>query len=424
MTHPESDRTEAPRRLVIRDVAVIDATGREPTGRLDVLVEEGRIRSLDGAGARRADGTAVVDGAGCTLLPGLLDAHVHLALIGPRGDHGSDSWIAHVLAVGQMIEAALQEGFTTVRDAGGLEPAWARAVEQGRLRGPRILPSGSPISQTGGHADPRAQHEHSHASVTIPGLVAGMALADGVDEVRRAAREQLRRGAAQIKVMASGGIVSPTDPFDSLQLSVAEIGVAVEVARSWGTYVMAHCHTSPSIELAIDAGVRSVEHGSLLEPQTAARMAATGTFMVPTLQTMERLDGQAESLALPPEKVALLAHVREQAYLSVAVASDAGVRIASGSDVVGPTQGRRGEELVHKASVLGAHEAIVSATRISAELFGLDAQIGTIEVGKQADLVLVKSQPLDDIGLVADPDNIVIVLRDGTVAKDTEGRVT
>ena len=210
-----------PRRLVIRDVAVLDATGREPEGRGDVLVEDGVIIRVErgGGGSRGGlgpvEGAVVIDGAGCTLLPGLMAAHVHFALIGPKGDHGSDTWIGHVLSVARVIEGALDEGFTTVRDAGGLEPAWAQAVATGQPRGPRILPSGSAISQTGGHADDRQRHQAKHAGVTIPGLVAGHVIADGIDEIRRAAREQLRRGATQIKLMASGGIINPTDPFDS-----------------------------------------------------------------------------------------------------------------------------------------------------------------------------------------------------------------
>jgi imidazolonepropionase-like amidohydrolase len=412
-----------PDRLLIRDVAVLDATGREPQGRHDVLVEDGRISSIDAGGASLAADVANLDGSGCTLLPGLTDAHVHFALIGAHGDYGDDTWIAHVLAVGQMIEGALQEGFTTVRDAGGLEPAWAHAVAKGQLSGPCILPSGSPISQTGGHADLRQRHEEFHATATIPGLVAGMAIADGIDEVRRAAREELRRGATQIKVMASGGIVSPTDPFESLQLSTEEIAVIVEVARGWNTYVMAHCHTSPAIDMALDAGVRSIEHGSLLEPQTAARMAAAGAFMVPTLQTMESFLKYPDRMPLAPEKVAKLRDVAEQAYRSLRVARDAGVRLASGSDVVGPWQGRRGEELMYKARVIGSHEAIISATRINAELFGLDDEIGTVETGKSADLVLVAGEPLDDIALLADPSQVQVVLKGGAVVKDSQQRM-
>ena len=415
--------TDQLNRIVIRDVALIDATGREPDGRLDVLVEDGRLVKIGDVGEVATD-VATVDGAGTTLLPGLTDAHVHFALIGVKGDHGSDTWITHVLTVSAFIESALQEGFTTVRDAGGLEPAWAQAVAAGKLSGPRILPAGSPLSQTGGHADDRQRHEELHRSQTIPGLVAGMAVVDGIDEVRRAAREQLRRGATQIKLMASGGVISPTDPLDSLQLSVAEISVAVEVARSWGTYVMAHCHTTPSVEMALDAGVRSIEHGSRLEPATARRIAAEGAFMVPTLQTMESFIAHPDRMGLAPEKVAILGDFAKEAYESIAVARDAGVKLGSGSDVVGPWQGRRGEEMVYKSRVLGAHEAIISATRTNAELFMLEDEIGTVEVGKRADLVLVKGQPLDDIELMADPDNVVVVLQDGALVKDSEGRLS
>jgi imidazolonepropionase-like amidohydrolase len=414
--------THAPERVVIRDVAVLDATGREPSGRSDVLIEHGRLRSLDIDGARQARDVVTIDGSGCTLLPGLTDAHVHLAPIGVHADYGDDSWIVHVLSVARMIEGSLHEGFTTVRDAGGLEPAWAAAVDAGQVRGPRILPSGAPIGQTGGHVDMRQRHHSAHGIASIPGLASGMIVADGVDEVRKAAREQLRRGATQVKVMASGGIVSPTDPFDSLQLSVAEIGAVVEVARGWGSYVLAHCHTSPAIEMALEAGVRSIEHGSLLEPETAARMAAAGAFMVPTLQTMESFLEHPDRMDLAADKLGLLRDVTQAAYRSIEVARDAGVKLGSGSDVVGPWQGRRGEELAYKARVLGPHGAIISATRTNAELFRLQDEIGTIEEGKLADVILVRGEPLDDIALLADPDNIEVVISAGSLVKDAKGR--
>jgi imidazolonepropionase-like amidohydrolase len=198
----------------------------------------------------------------------------------------------------------------------------------------------------------------------------------------------------------------------------------VEVARSWGTYVMAHCHTTPAVEMALDAGVRSIEHGSMLEPETAARIAAEGAFMIPTLQTMESIMAYPDRMGLASEKVAALGDLIARAYHSIEVARDAGVKLGSGSDVVGPWQGRRGEELTYKARVLGAHEAIISATRINAELFMLESEIGTVEIGKRADLVLVKGQPLDDIELVAEPDNVIVVLQGGAVVKDSEARVS
>jgi imidazolonepropionase-like amidohydrolase len=410
--------------LVIRDVAVLDCTGREPSGRHDVEVREGRIAAIRPAGesaATRGDAREI-DGAGTTLMPGLTDAHVHFALIGPRGDHGDEALIDHVLRVAAYIDGALDEGFTTVRDAGGLEPAWARAVDKGLIRGPRILPSGSHLSQTGGHGDDRAAHEDLHRGASIPGLVARAEIVDGADEVRRAVREQLRRGATQIKLLASGGIVSPTDPFDSIQFSSAEIAAAVEVARGWDTYVLAHCHTSPAIDVAIEAGVRSIEHGSLLEEKTARRMKELGVFMVPTLQTLRMLANYPDRWSLPPEKVARLKEVESQAYESVRRAHEIGVKVASGSDVVGPWQGKRGEELAIKAELIGAHEAILSATAVNAELFRMEDGIGTVEVGKDADLILVSGEPLDRVELLADPGCVPLVVKQGRVVKDAEGR--
>ncbi len=412
------------RDLIIRDVAVLDGTGREPTGRNDVLVENGRVASIQPTGSSLPTRDAsTVDGAGCTLLPGLTDAHVHFALIGPHGDHGAEDWVSHVLRVGAMISTALDEGFTTVRDAGGLDPAWARAVSAGLLRGPRILPSGSVLSQTGGHGDLRAQHESLHAAASIPGLVARPEIVDGANEVRRLAREQLRKGATQVKLLASGGIVSPTDPFDSLQFSRDEMAAAVEVARSWGTYVLAHCHTSPAVDVALDAGVRSIEHGSILSPSTARRMADQGAFMVPTLQALEMLATYPERWSLAPEKVARLRSIADHAAESVRIAEEAGVAIGSGSDVVGPWQGRRGEEIVLKARILGAHKAILSATSTNAALFNLNDRIGTIEPGRDADLILVAGEPLDHVELLADPGSIPLVIQAGVIVKDSEGRV-
>ena len=414
----------SPNSVWIRNVAVLDCTGREPEGRSDVLVRDGRIAEIRRAGDRGpADVSVTVDGTGCTLLPGLTDAHVHFALIGPHGDHGDEAWVSHVLRVAAMIEGALDEGFTTVRDAGGLDPAWARAVSAGRLRGPRILPSGSVLSQTGGHGDLRAQHDAVHAGESVPGLVARPEIVDGPDEVRRAAREQLRKGATQIKLLASGGIVSPTDPFDSVQFSRAEIAAAVEVAENWGTYVLAHCHTSPAVDVALDAGVRSIEHGSLLSRETARRMAERGAFLVPTLQALEMLAAHPERWNLAPEKVARLRSIADGARESVRIADEAGVAIASGSDVVGPWQGRRGEEIVLKARLLGAHKAIVSATRTNAELFNLADEIGTVESGKRADLILVAGEPLDRVELVSEPPSIPVVIIGGVIVKDTQGRV-
>jgi imidazolonepropionase-like amidohydrolase len=423
---PSADAAPEPLRdLVIRDVAVLDCTGREPSGRHDVEVRDGKIAAIrpagDGASARAE--AVEIDGAGTTLMPGLTDAHVHFALIGRTGNHGDEPLIDHVLKVAAYIDGALDEGFTTVRDAGGLEPAWAKAVDKGLLRGPRILPSGSVLSQTGGHGDGRLAHVGGYADAAIPGLIARTVIVDGADEVRRAVREQLRRGATQIKILASGGIASPTDPFDSVQFSAGEIAAATEVAAGWHTYVLAHCHTSPAIDVAIANGVRSIEHGSLLEEATAKRMKELGVFMVPTLQTIEKLVEHPEWWSLQPEKVARLKEVQAEAAKSVKLADSIGVQVGSGSDVVGPWQGRRGEEIVIKSRLIGAHKAILSATAVNAALFRLEDRIGTVEEGKDADLILVSGEPLDRVELLADPGCLPLVIKSGRVVKDAEGRV-
>jgi len=408
--------------LVIRDVAVLDCTGAQPGPRMDVLVRDGVIDTIRRAGEVTANGVRTVDGGGTTLMPGLTDAHVHFAIIGYGGEHGDHPWIEHVLRVAAKIEEALDEGFTTVRDAGGLEPTWARMVADGRLRGPRILPSGSVISQTGGHGDARLAHEAVHGGPSIPGLVAKSEIVDGVDQVRRAAREQLRRGATQVKIFASGGLASPTDPFDSLQFSPDEIAAAVDVARGWNTYVLAHCHTSPAIDRAIAGGVRSIEHATLLEPATAARIAAADAFMVPTLQTIDELIAEPDRFGLTPAKQALAATLYDRMKASVHLAADTGVALGSGSDVIGPDQRRRGREIILKAAILGAEQAIISATRTNARLFRLEDRIGTVEAGKDADLILVAGEPLDDVGLLAEPTCIPVVIKGGEIVKDAEGR--
>lgn len=409
--------------LIIHDVDVLDCTGADPRSAMDVLVRDGRIEWIRPAeDTPRVNGATVIDGAGCTLMPGLTDAHVHLAIIGRDGTHGRLPWIEHVHAVSRLISAALDDGFTTVRDAGGLEPTWARMVERGVIRGPRILPSGSFISQTGGHGDARQAHEAIHGSPSIPGLVAMNEVVDGVDQVRRAAREQLRRGATQIKLFASGGLASPTDPLDSLQFSVEEIAAAVDVAAGWGTYVLTHSHTSRAIERSIDAGVRSIEHGTFLEPATAERMHATKTYLVPTFQVIDELAASANSTALSPDKQALVDGVYEAMKASVRLAAEVGVSVGSGSDVIGPDQGDRGREIVLKADLIGAHPAIISATRTNAALFGMDDRIGTVEAGKDADLILVAGQPLDDITVLAHPGRISMVIKGGEVVKDADGR--
>ena len=406
--------------LLLHNATVIDGTGADPRPGVSVLVEDGRIARIAPASALKADGDAtVIDCSGRFLLPGLTDAHVHLGATEPDG-RATRPLAVYALKVAAFIEETLDQGFTTVRDAGGLDPAWAAVVAKGLLRGPRILPSGAFLSQTGGHGDWRAPHQETIES-GIGGLVAGFVICDGVDEVRKAARDQLRRGATQIKVMASGGAASPTDPIDATQFTVEELRAAVDEARVRDTYVLAHAYHPKSIANCLEAGVRSIEHGNLLDEATARRMAKEGAFLVPTLVTYEVLSERGEALGMARASVEKIRYVGASGEDSLRIAMAAGVRIGSGSDLLGEPMREKARELVLQARVMGPMGAIVAATRTNAELFGLSDYIGTVEEGKQADLIVVDGDSLADISLLADASRVRMVVKEGEVVKDLDG---
>jgi imidazolonepropionase-like amidohydrolase len=401
--------------LLLNDATIIDGTGADPRAHQSVLVEGERIARIAPAGAIAApDGARVIDCGGRTLMPGLTDAHVHFGLVERTADEPPGSHVSYVLKVAENIRLALDEGFTTVRDAGGLDPAFAVAVADGQIAGPRILPAGSFLTITGGHGDHRGRWDDAEAP-SIPGLLANSEIVDGADAVRRAARKQIRRGATQVKLMASGGIMSPNDPIESLQFTVEEMAAAVEEARAFGTYVMAHCHTAGATQRALAAGVRSIEHGSIIDEETAQRMAAQDAFLVPTLVIIEIL---ARSSVVPEFSRQKLQSVHAAMRRSVAIAREAGVRMGSGSDLLGPKQRRRAGELVERAKESDAMEAIVSATRTNAELFNMAERIGTVAEGKDADLIVVDGDPLADIAILADAARIPMVIKSGAVVKD------
>jgi imidazolonepropionase-like amidohydrolase len=408
--------------LVLHNATLIDGTGADPRPRTSVEVQDGRItRIVESAKIAASNEAQVIDLEGCFLLPGLTDAHVHLGLTEPNGAP-TQPWAEWAARVTGFLEQALDQGFTTVRDAGALDPGWARVVEKGLVRGPRLLPSGAFISQTGGHGDWRPSYQQHDPVQPIPGLFAGYVLADGPDAVRRAAREELRRGATQIKVMASGGVASPTDPIDATQFTYDELRAAVEEAEVRGSYVLAHAYHPKSISQCLDAGVRSIEHGNLLDEETAARMARAGTFLVPTLITYDILAEGGDKLGFSSYQVKKLHQVWQAGEDAVRIAKTAGVKIGSGSDLLGPAMALKARELVIKSRILSPMEAIVSATRTNAEVFGMSAEIGTIEEGKLADFTVFDRDPLADPEVLANASRVRLVVKGGAVVKDADSR--
>ena len=405
--------------LVFENATVLDGTGRDPQPRMHVVVEQGRIRRIaPAAGASGPRGGRVIDCQARTLMPGLLDAHVHLSMIelDPLREVALPPAVL-ALRIAHEIEATLQAGFTTVRDAGGLDAGFREAVRLGLIRGPRILISGPFLSQTGGHGDSRPFQMHGPFP-TVPGLSRETLLADGADAVRQAAREILRRGADQVKVMASGGAMSPTDELDQTQFTVDELAAAVEVARAAGTYVLAHAYGPAAIQNSLKAGVRSIEHANFMDEETAAQIRrAPDTYVVPTIITYEAIAAHGSRDGVSEDNLRKIQQALRAAYDSLRLAKANGLRIASGSDLLGPMQPRKGAELACQASVMGAMEAIVAATRTNAALMRLENEVGTLEEGKRADLILLSGDPLQDPGLFADPANIPLVVKDGVVMK-------
>jgi imidazolonepropionase-like amidohydrolase len=407
--------------LVLHGATLIDGTGSDPITRSAVEVAGGRITSTTAGSTVNGPDAAGIDLSGCFLLPGLTDAHVHFALTEPNGAP-TQPWAEWFARVASFMSDTLDQGFTTVRDAGALDPAWSRAVDKGLIRGPRLLASGAFISQTGGHGDWRSPHQAEHPVAPIAGMFAGYVLADGPDAVRRSAREELRRGASQIKVMASGGVASPADPLEGVQFTVEELRAAVEAAEAHGTYVLAHAYHPRSIRQCVEAGVRSIEHGNLLDEETAAMMAKAGSFLVPTLITYDILAAAGPALGFSKFQEEKLAKVHKAGEEAVRIAKAAGIRIGAGSDLLGAAMNLKARELVLKSKILSPMQAIVSATRTNAELFGMEDEIGTVEPGKRADLVAFDRDPLSDPEVLADAHRVRLVVKDGVVVKDLDGR--
>jgi len=399
---------------------LLDCTGADPAPRSTVLVEDTRITAVGrGRDLTVPRGATAIECGGRTLMPGLTDAHIHAAIIETDMQKAQrDSPATFALRVKEVLEQTLQAGFTTVRDAFGLDWGFVQATERGYVKGPRILFVGGCLTQTGGHGDWREPHMQGNPFPGLHGLVAAPRVCDSPDEMRRAARDMLRMGAHGIKLMAGGGCMSPTDEIEHTQFTVEEMAAACYEARAVGKIALAHVYTPDGIINAVRAGVRSIEHGNFIDEAAAACMRNAGAYFVPTLTTYFLISAHGAAENIPQRMIDKINKAKDRGLESLAVARDAGLRICSGSDVLSSMQPFKSMELGLKAQVLGAHAAILSATRTNAELFGMADQIGTVEAGKLADVVVVNGNPVDDIGVLQDAANVVLVMRDGVLFKD------
>lgn len=393
----------------------------------DVLVVEGRISQVVPTGTltNLAADTQIIAVNGQTIMPGLIDCHVHVmashANLGLNAALPSNLITIKALPI---LRGMVYRGFTTVRDAGGADWAIAQAIEQRLIPGPRIFPSGRALSQTGGHGDYRARGDILMSEPCTCCIRSGAIarVVDGVDNVRLAAREEIQMGATQIKIMASGGVSSPTDPINNTQYSEAEIRAIVAEAEAVGTYVMAHAYTAKAIKRAVAFGVRTIEHGNLVDEETAAYMQAQGAMVVPTQVTYEMLAKHGAQYGLPPESVAKIEHVRLAGLDALKIYAQAGVPMAFGSDLLGEMHEFQAQELSIRASVLGNAEAIRQATTIAAQVLQQKGVLGCIQAGATADILVVNGNPLEDINCLVgsgEGEHLSVIMQGGRLVKQT-----
>ena len=405
--------------VLFRNGVLFDGVGAEPRPGLEVLVEDERIKEVADTPIA-ASAARVVDLGGRTLMPGLIDAHFHAVAADPNISHVEHMPTSLIAQYSRgFLEASMQRGFTTIRDAGGADYGLARAIDSGLIAGPRLFYSGRALSQTGGHGDFRP-YEQGHGLCSC-GLGARVfsRITDGVAEVRRAARDELRKGATQIKIMASGGVASPSDPTWVLQFSEEEIRAAVWEARSWRTYVMAHAYTPEAIRRCIEYGVRSIEHGNLIDAPTAAYAAEQGAFVVPTLCTYDALHRYGPALGFPKVSLDKVDSVRTAGLEALELLRAAGVKIGFGTDLLGAMHEHQLSEFAIRAQVLPAVDILRQATSINAELLNRGGELGVIAPGALADLMVVDGNPLDDIGLLSGQgEAVLLVMKGGVVFKD------
>lgn len=398
---------------LLRGGTLIDGTGSSPRANAAVLIADERIAAVgDLAEIEPPPDADVLDVSGKTLLPGLIDAHDHMC----HTNRDLNEWATRplsltILQIADNLRVTLEAGVTTVRDAGGLDLGFKLAVEQGLIPGPRLLISLTIISRTGGIEDPHTRSGVDLSWRNLPGLPSPVA--DGVDECRKRVREVLHAGADVIKCASTGGVSSQTLTAMVQTLSRAELETIVEEARYMGKRTMCHAHGGPGLQAAVEAGIDSIEHGLGLSrmPETLAQMADRGTFLVPTLRVLHlhRQRGTPWAKRKADE-------LYGDAMRTVQLAMDAGVKVAMGTDAGAFGHGHNATELQHLVEAgMTPMESIVASTKTAAECLGMEADLGTVERGKYADLLVVEGDPLADIRLLDEQERVLLVMKAGTI---------
>ncbi|MDR5859917.1 amidohydrolase family protein [Halomonas eurihalina] len=388
--------------LIIKNCRLFDGLSETVKDDQSVVIEDGRISHIVD-GVEMSAHAEVIDAAGATLTPGLIDAHVHVLAASAslkQVDLMAPSYVAQFAH--HSLRAMLRRGFTSVRDAAGADYGLAQAVEEGLIDGPRLFYCGKALSQTGGHGDWTPFEGGClcgcGASTSISRI------ADGVENVQHAARDELRKGANHIKIMAGGGVASPSDPIDVLQYTEDEIRAIVWEAKAWGKYCLAHAYIPEAISRCLEYGVRSIEHANLIDKSACELAAQREAFIVPTVSTYEALAKYGKEMGLPAVSCAKVEDVRQQGLDALELLRDSGVQVGLGSDLLGDMQRYQMREFMLRGEIFSPVEVLKQATSINARLLDREGEIGVIRPGALADLALWEGQPDEDLGVLEYPE--------------------
>ncbi|SAK89440.1 amidohydrolase [Caballeronia calidae] len=407
--------------LILKNARVLDVDHERDDGRYSIVIDGDTIREVTREPVQTS-GAQVIDVGGKTVMPGMIDCHVHvIASVAHLGNNSRLPNTFAVLRAVPILAGMLNRGFTTVRDAGGADYALSRAIEDGVIAGPRLFVAGKALSQTGGHGDFRERFDNSDPDPCGCNRNMGAIgrVVDGVDEMRKAVREEMRAGAHHIKIMASGGVASPTDPIGNLQFSVDEVKAAVEEAESHQTYVMAHAYTAKAIARVVKLGVRTIEHGNLIDDETAGVMAEHGAYAVPTLVTYDAMSKVGAQMGLAQDTLDKNESVRKRGLEALAMLHKRGVKMGLGTDLLGDMHQYQNDELSIRADIVGPFEAIRQATAYGAEIVNMKGKLGVVAAGAYADLLVVDGDPLKDIRvLTGQGERIAGVMKHGAWVRE------
>ena len=399
---------------VFTDARVLDVVAGEYQTGQSVRIADGKIAEI-GSSVKANKDSIEIPLNGKTLMPGLCDAHVHVtAYTADFAKLKATSPFYVGIKAFEIMGGMLARGFTTVRDAGGADHGLANAVEENPTAAPRLLFCGHALSQTGGHGDMRRPGEVSlHQCFCCSGMGH---VCDGITEVLRAAREEIRRGATHLKIMASGGVSSPTDRITSTQFTEEELRAIVNEANAANIPVMAHAYTARAINRALKCGVKSIEHGNLLDQGSVDLMLDDDRFLVPTLVIYHALVQEGTEAGLSADMVQKTWEVLDAGLDALKLAYQQNVNIAFGTDLLGIMHRRQLEEFTLRSPVVPNDDLLRQATCNAARLFNMEDQIGQVKEGLLADLIVIDGDPLDDITALTTPEtSLKMVMKEGQV---------